>query len=398
MDKPIKNISKYVKDFPILKKMINNCRLVYLDSASTCFKPLSVINLEKDYSSQFCANIHRGVHTLSEEATDLFEKSRESAQSFLNAKFKNEIIFTSGTTFSINLIANSFVQKKLKPGDEILISSFEHHSNLLPWQNLCKNLGTILKVIPMNNNRTLPLSKKSKFLSVTYVSNATGHVNPIKDWIKQAKDHNMYTLIDAAQAAPHIGIDVQDLGCDFLVFSGHKIYGPTGTGVLYGKIELLDKMEPYQQGGGMVTSVSFKSSTFLPSPYRFEAGTPNIGGIIALKKAIEFTIKHREVSHKLIPYALKRLTSIPEINLYSSDSHSAIPIFSFTLEYAHPHDIGTILNQYGIAIRAGHMCAMPLLETLRIRSILRVSLGAYNSIHDIDALYDALIKSKGIFK
>ncbi|MEI6805016.1 MAG: SufS family cysteine desulfurase [Myxococcaceae bacterium] len=386
--------------FPILNQQVHGKRLVYLDSAATALKPISVVEAERAYELEYCANIHRGVHYLSEKATLAYEQVRTQAQKFLNARSEREIIFTPGTTAGINLVAYSYGRKFLKSGDEIWISSLEHHSNIVPWQILCQEIGCVLKVIPLGHSGELEFCKNSKLLAFTYASNALGIFNPVEDWIKQAKAHNMTVLIDAAQAAPHIKLDVQALDCDFLVFSGHKIYGPTGTGILYGKEALLNSMPPYQTGGDMIEQVTFEKTTYAKLPAKFEAGTPNISGVIGLGAAIDFlgglpaiaSAKAGEVSS-----AKQRLLEVPGIRLFG-DTENKLPIFSFLLGNIHPHDISSIIDQEGVAVRAGHLCTQPLLKLLGVPALVRASLGAYNTSEDIDALVSALFKVKQVFR
>lgn len=383
--------------FPILNQQVHGKRLVYLDSAATSLKPLSVINAERAYELEYCANIHRGVHALSEKATLAYESVRKQAQQFLNAKSEREIIFTTGATQSINLVAYSYGRKFLKAGDEIWISSLEHHSNIVPWQVLCQEIGCVLKIIPLDYNGELKFSKHSKLLAFTYASNALGVLNPVQDWIKQAKAQNMLVLVDAAQAAPHIKLDVQKLNCDFLVFSGHKIYGPTGTGILYGREALLDAMPPYLTGGDMIEHVSFEKTTYAKLPAKFEAGTPNISGVIGLGKAFEFLTSPLTPLHPVERGIREQLLEIPGIRLFG-DIENKLPICSFLLGDIHPHDISSIVDQEGVAVRAGHLCAQPLMKLLGVPALVRASLGVYNTLEDVDALVMALHKVKRVFK
>lgn len=381
--------------FPILNQQVHGKRLVYLDNAATALKPLSVIAAERAYELEFCANIHRGVHALSEKATFEYEQVRKQARQFLNAKSECEIIFTTGTTQGINLVAYSYGRNFLKAGDEIWISSLEHHSNIVPWQVLCQEVGCVLKVIPLGHTGKLELSKHSKLLAITYVSNALGIFNPVQDWIAQAKAHNMTVLLDAAQAAPHVKLDVQKLDCDFLAFSGHKIYGPTGTGILYGRADLLDKMSPYQTGGDMIEHVTFEKTTYAKLPAKFEAGTPNISGVIGLGKAFEFVTGVGDSG--LVGYAKKRLLELPGIKLFG-DTENKLPMWSFLLGDIHPHDVSSIVDQEGVAVRAGHLCAQPLMKLLGVPALVRASFGVYNTLEDVDALVMALHKVRRVFK
>jgi cysteine desulfurase/selenocysteine lyase len=386
--------------FPILNQQVHGKRLVYLDSAATSLKPLSVIEAERAYELEYCANIHRGVHFLSEKATLAYESVREQARKFLNARSQREIIFTKGTTESINLIASSYGRKFLKAGDEIWISSLEHHSNIVPWQILCQGIGCVLKVIPLEHKGELQFGKQAKLLAMSYASNALGIFNPVKDWAAQAKVHGMVVVIDAAQAAPHVKIDVQEIDCDFLAFSGHKLYGPTGTGVLYGREALLEQMNPYQTGGDMIEQVTFEKTTYAKLPAKFEAGTPNIAGVIGLGAAFNFLASHstgwRGTEGEVL-YAKERLLEIPGIRLFG-DAENKLPLWSFLLGDIHPHDISSILDQEGVAIRAGHLCTQPLMRLLGVPALARASLGIYNTREDIDALVKALYKVKQVFR
>lgn len=392
-------------DFPIFK----NTGVVYLDSGATTQKPACVINAEKTFYENNNANIHRGVYKLSEAATKLYEDSREKTRQFINAKNTHEIIFTKGTTESINLIAHSFgISENIKPDDEIMLSIMEHHSNIVPWQMLCEKTGATLKVIPILENGEIDLnfyennlSHKTKLISLIHISNVLGTLNPIKKMIAIAHQKNIPVLIDGAQAVAHIPVDVQDLDCDFYVFSSHKLYGPTGVGVLYGKTSWLEKMPPYQTGGDMISSVSFEKTTFNVLPYKFEAGTPNIAGVVALKSAIEFIESigfDNIISHekKLLEYATHQLSHFKELKIFGNASNK-IGIISFVFDSVHPHDVATILAQSNVAIRAGHHCAMPLINFLGVPALSRISLGIYNDESDIDALVEALKNVEKIF-
>lgn len=386
-----------LNQFPILEIAQN--KLVYLDSAATSLKPQTVINSQRDYESEYSANIHRGIYKISEKATLECENVRKSVLRFINAKFLDEIIFTTGTTEGINIVAHSYAGYFLSPGDEIWISSLEHHSNIVPWQIICKRIGCFLKLIPLNYGGDLEFTKKSKILAVTYASNVLGTFNPIRKWIQQARSANVITLIDAAQAISHIEIDVQRLDCDFLVFSGHKMYGPTGIGILYGKQRLLNKMPPYKTGGGMIQRVDFYKTTYAPLPLKFEAGTPNISAIIGLGSAIQFLLKNKiKLNYKgLSNYTRDRLLEIPDLILFG-DFQDKLPIWSFIITGIHPHDISSIIDLDSICIRAGNMCAQPLMKLLNVRALARVSLGIYNTEADINSLITSLFKVRQIFK
>jgi cysteine desulfurase / selenocysteine lyase len=386
-------------DFPIFKQQIKGNNLVYLDNAATTHCPLAVINTMSDYYRYDHSNIHRGIYTLSERASALYQEVRVKVSSFIGADSANEIIFTSGTTAAINMVASSYVRKHLIAKDEIIISAMEHHSNFIPWQMLAKEMGLVLKIVPVLPDGTLDydaycnmLSPRTKFIALTHVSNVLGTVNPIKTMIAMAKNYNVPVLIDGAQAAAHMPIDVQDLGCDFYVFSAHKIYGPTGVGVLYAKAEYLAKMDCYQYGGGTVLDVSYDEVIFMPAPNKFEAGTPNIVGVICLGAAIDYLAKigwHNIVQNeeKLLQYLLAQLKNIRGIKLFGA---SDIGVVAFSLEGVHPHDIASLLDDKGVAVRAGTHCAMPLLKSLSLGAVTRASLGIYNTKADVDVLCDSL--------
>lgn len=404
------SVEQIRRDFPILSQQVQGKPLVYLDNAATMQKPRIVIDAIKDHYETTNANVHRGIHALSEQSTFAYENARKKVQSFINAKQSHEILFTRGTTEAINLIAQTFGRQQLEAGDEILISAIEHHSNIVPWQLLCEEIGANLKVIPCNEAGELDqaiykqlLTEKTRIVAINHISNAIGTVNPIKSMIAEAHARHIPVLIDGAQAAAHTPIDVQDLDCDFYAFSGHKTLGPTGIGVLYGKAALLENLPPYQGGGDMIRTVSFaKGSTYASLPYRFEAGTPNIAGAIGLAKAIEYlqsigfeNIHHHEQA--LLNYATEKLTQIEGLKLIGQAKNKA-SIVSFVLEGIHPHDIGTILDQEGIAIRSGHHCAMPLMERFAVPATSRASFAFYNTYSEIDSLVAGLQLVKRIFK
>ncbi len=395
-------------DFPILKREINGKPLVYLDNAASTQKPQSVIDAVTRYYSNENANIHRGVHLLSQEATAAYEAARGKLARYLNASDDSEIIFTRGATESVNLIAHSFVEPLLKRGDEILITHMEHHANIVPWQLLCERTGAVLKVAPIFDNGDLDIEAylsmigpKTKLAAAVHVSNAIGTVNPIETIIQAAKAKGVPTLIDVAQSIQHIELDVQALDCDFLIFSGQKIFSPTGIGGLYGRRSLLDGMRPYQGGGDMIAHVSFDGTTYKEPPSRFEAGTPHIAGGIGLGIAIDYIQSiGRNVIHdyesQLIEYAANRLKNAPGVQLVGDPTHRSGAI-SFTMDNAHPHDIGTILDTEGIAIRSGHHCCEPLMTRYGISSTARVSIALYNTHEDIDALISSLDKVNALF-
>ncbi len=395
-------------DFPILKKLIHGKPLVYLDNAATTQKPLYVINKMNSYYEGMNANIHRGVHALSQEATEAFEESRIIVKKFINALGKNEIIFTRGTTESINLVASSYGRSNIKAGDEIIISHMEHHSNIVPWQMLCKERGAKLRVIPVNDSGELifaefekMISTKTKFISIVYASNSLGTVNPVKKIIDLAHSHNIPVLLDAAQAVNHLPIDVQDLNCDFLAFSGHKLYGPTGIGVLYGKVNHLEAMPPYMGGGDMISKVTFEETTYNELPHKFEAGTPAISGAIGLGAAIEYVDKiglENIALHEneLLQYATEAVSDLKGIRIIGT-AKEKIGVLSFHFENVHPHDIGTFLDFEGVAIRTGHHCTQPLMERFKIPATSRASFAMYNTKEEVDTLVHGLKKILEIF-
>lgn len=397
------NLKEIQKDFPILKREINGHRLVYLDNASTSQKPQVVIDALSRFYETTNANIHRGVHTLSEEATDLYEATREKVRSFVNADHTAEIIFTRGTTEAINLVAATWGEQYIGAGDEIVVSALEHHSNLVPWQQLCARKGAVLKVGDVDSG-ALPISEKTKLVAVTQMSNAIGTTLPIKKIIQEAKKVGAKVLVDGAQGVPHMGFDVQDASCDFLAFSSHKMLGPTGVGVLYVRKEILETLHPYQFGGDMVKEVSDTEASWNDLPHKFEAGTPDIANVIGLGAAIEYLekigfeaiLKHDQ---DLVQYARKRLAEFPRIQLYGpQDVTQGGGIVSFNVPGVHPHDVGTILNDSGVAIRTGHHCAQPLLNKLGCNATARMSFYLYNSKEDVDAAVEALKRVYEIFK
>ena len=388
------------KDFPILDQEINGAPLAYLDNAASTQKPKAVIDAICNYYNKDHSNVHRGVHTLSVRATELYEQSRSKIAQFINANSSNEIVFTRGTTESINILASS-LSKSIGEGDEILISTMEHHSNIVPWQELSLKTGANLKVIPINELGEIKLdhlegmlNDQTKLISITHTSNTLGTINPIKEIIKMAHLKDTKVIIDGAQAIAHQNIDVQDLDCDFYAFSGHKLYGPTGIGVLYGKENLLNELPPYQFGGEMILKVTFEHTSYNSLPYKFEAGTPNIAGSIGLGSAIDYLesipfdlCQQHEMS--LHNYALEKLKSVDGLQLIGESSEKS-PIISFIIENIHPHDIGTILNQKGVAVRTGHHCTMPLMDYFSIAGTIRASFSFYNTIQEIDQMIDAL--------
>ena len=398
------DVQKVRDDFPILSQKVNGKPLVYFDNGATSQKPQVVIDAISNYYSEINANIHRGVHTLSQLATDAYEASRNAIQNHLNAKHNYEIIFTSGTTFGINLVANGFASL-LKSGDEVMVSALEHHSNIVPWQFLCERTGAKLVVIPMNEKGELILSEydkllseKTKIVAVNHISNALGTVNPIEYIIKKAHGVGAAVLIDGAQATPHLRPDVQALDCDFYVFSGHKVCGPTGVGILYGKEEWLRKLPPYQGGGEMIAEVTFEKTTYADLPHKFEAGTPNIEGGIVLGTAIDYmnSIGFDNIAayeQELLDYGTKRLQEIEGLTIYGTSENKA-SVISFNIEGIHPYDIGTIIDKLGIAVRTGHHCAQPIMNFFNIPGTIRASFAFYNTKEEIDIFVEAVKKAQ----
>lgn len=398
------DIQKIRADFPILSQKVNGKPLVYFDNGATSQKPQVVIDAISTYYSEINANIHRGVHTLSQLATDAYEASRNAIQNHLNAKHNYEIIFTSGTTFGINLVANGFASL-LKSGDEVMVSALEHHSNIVPWQFLCERTGAKLVVIPMNEKGELILSEydnllseKTKIVAVNHISNALGTVNPIEYIIKKAHGVGAAVLIDGAQATPHLRPDVQALDCDFYVFSGHKVCGPTGVGILYGKEEWLRKLPPYQGGGEMIAEVTFEKTKYADLPHKFEAGTPNIEGGIVLGTAIDYmnAIGFDNIAayeHELLLYGTQRLQEIEGLKIFGTSENKA-SVISFNIDGIHPYDIGTIIDKLGIAVRTGHHCAQPIMNFFNIPGTIRASFAFYNTKEEIDIFVEAVKKAQ----
>jgi len=395
-------------DFPILDQQVNGYPLVYLDNAASSQKPVQVIDAVANYYRKDNANVHRGVHKLSQRATDAYEGSRSKVRSFLNAKSDKEIVFVRGATEAINLIAQSFVRPNIKAGDEILISHMEHHANIVPWQMLCEQTGAILKIIPMTTVGELDLSTidellnhRTKILAVGHVSNALGTINPIESMIKKAHAKDIPVLIDGAQAVPHMTVDVQDLDCDFYVFSGHKMFAPTGIGALYGKQDLLEAMPPWQGGGDMILSVSFEHTQYNELPYKFEAGTPNIAGAIGMGAAIDYMqslgIAHlAQHEHDLLVAATDKVTALGGVRIIGTAKQKA-SVLSFMIEGVHPHDVGTIFDQQGVAIRTGHHCAQPVMQFFGIPATARASFAFYNTMEEVDALIEGIKKVQELF-
>ena len=400
------DIKKIRNDFPILNRKINGNQLIYFDNAATSQTPKVVVDEIANYYYNYNSNIHRGVHKLSQEATDAYEKSRKILQNNFNAKYDHEVIFTSGSTHGINLVASGY-ENILKKGDEIILSKMEHHSNIVPWQMLCEKTGAKLRVAPMDTNGVLIMeeyskicNKKTKLVVISHVSNALGTINPIESILSIAHSNNAVVLIDGAQAAPHIKIDVQDLDIDFYVVSGHKLMGPTGVGILYGKERLLNLLPPYQGGGEMIDQVTFEKTTYAGLPHKFEAGTPNIAGGIALGKAVEYineigydTIAKYEDS--LLKYATSELLKIEGLKIYG-ESKNKTAVISFNIKSIHPYDLGTILDKLGIAVRTGHHCAQPIMDFFEIPGTIRASFSFYNTKQEIDFMVESIKRAKAM--
>jgi cysteine desulfurase/selenocysteine lyase len=403
------DVEKVRREFPILHQKVNGKPLVYLDNAATSQKPESVLRALDKYYREYNSNIHRGVHYLSERATQAYEQGRAAAQRFINAVDPSEVIFVRGTTEAINLVTQTWGRKHVGAGDEIIISAIEHHSGIVPWQMLCEEKGAKLRVIPIDDNGELLLEEyekllgpKTKFVSVVHVSNALGTINPVRQIIEMAHKRNVPVLLDGAQAAPHVKVDVRALDVDFYALSSHKLYGPTGVGVLYGKSKLLDAMPPYQGGGDMISSVTFEKTVYNKLPYKFEAGTPNIAGGIGLGAAIQYLNQFdweqvEQHERDVLAYATERIAAVPGVRLIGT-AHEKTAVLSFVIDGIHPHDVGTILDQEGIAIRTGHHCAQPVMERFGIPGTARASFGLYNTRADVDALVSGLHKVLEVFQ
>ncbi|MEO8824010.1 MAG: cysteine desulfurase [Ginsengibacter sp.] len=401
---PTYDVKKIREFFPVLNREVNNQLLVYLDNAATSQKPQVVIDALNYYYSNYNANIHRGIHTLAEEATAAYEASRKSVQDFINAPSSEEIIFTRGTTEGINLVAYTWGRKNIHEGDEIIISTMEHHSNIVPWQILCDEKKAILKVIPINDDGELLmdeykklLSPKTKLVSIAHASNALGTINPVKEIIKQAHKMGALVLVDGAQSTVHLDIDVQEMDCDFFAFSGHKVYGPTGVGVLYGKKKILEEMPVFMGGGEMIKEVTFEKTTFNELPYKFEAGTPNIADTIALKVALDFIKQNKKQSirsheNDLLKYATEKMSAIDGLRIIGT-AKNKVSLISFVIKNTHPQDIGVLLDNQGIAVRTGHHCTEPLMKRFGIPGTVRASFAMYNTKEEVDRLVSAIKKA-----
>ncbi len=399
------DVERIRRDFPILSRQIRGKPLVYLDNGASAQRPSAVIDAEREYYERHHANVHRGVHTLSQEATDLFEGAREKVRGFLNAASTKEIVFVRGTTEAINLVAQAWGRPRLGKGDEIVITWLEHHANIVPWQQVCEQTGAGLKVVPIDRRGVVDfdaylgmLGPKTRMVAIAHVSNALGTVLPVEKFVAAAREHGIATLVDGAQAVPHQRVDVRSLGCDFYAFSGHKLYGPTGIGVLYGREEVLDEMPPWQGGGDMILTVSFERTTYNHLPYKFEAGTPNIAGAVALGTAIDYVegvgldrIAAYEAG--LLGYATGRLSAVPGLTIVGTAPEKA-SLVSFVIDGVHPHDLGTILDAEGVAIRTGHHCAMPVMDFFDVPATARASFAFYNTRAEIDALVTALGRAR----
>jgi cysteine desulfurase/selenocysteine lyase len=405
---PPLDMVKVRRDFPILARQVHGKRLVYFDTAASAQRPLAVIEATDRFYREHNANVHRGVHTLSQEATDLYEAARHGLVNFINAGSDREVIFTRGTTESINLVAQSFLRPRLNPGDEILITHMEHHSNIVPWQMLCEETGAILRVAPINQQGELEmdaleamLSERVKLLGIVQISNALGTVNPVSRVCELAKKFDIPVLVDGAQAMPHQQVDVQALGCDFYCLSGHKMYGPTGIGALWAREETLEEMPPWQGGGEMIEQVTFEKTTYNGLPAKFEAGTPNIAGGIGLGAAVDYLLSLgmdaiADHESRLLQVATNRLSAIDDLRIIGTAREKA-GVISFTLGDIHPHDLGTIIDHHGVALRTGHHCAMPVMQFFNVPATARVSFGLYNTEEEIDILTEALQKTREMF-
>jgi cysteine desulfurase / selenocysteine lyase len=402
------DVARVRQDFPILGRKVNGKPLVYLDNAATSQKPQVVIDAVHEFLATYNANIHRGIHQLSERGTEAYEQSRKKVQRFINAAESREIIFVRGTTEAINLVAQSYGRQHIRAGDEIVITTMEHHSNIVPWQMLGEQTGAVLRVVPINDDGELLLAEYDKLLTsrtrlvaVVHVSNSLGTINPLREIIRRARAQGVPVLVDGAQAAPHLAVDVRELDCDFYAFSGHKVFGPTGIGVLYGKAELLEAMPPYQGGGDMIKSVTFAKTIYNDLPYKFEAGTPHIAGGIGLGAAIDYVNgigldKIGMYEHQLLEYATAALSAIPGIRIIGTAKEKA-SLISFVLDGVHAHDVGTILDHEGVAIRAGHHCTMPLMQRFGVAATARASLAFYNTKEEIDVLVGGIHKAIEMF-
>ena len=402
------DVDRVRKDFPVLEREVHGKPLAYLDNAATSQKPRAVIDALTHYYSSYNANIHRGVHTLSEEATVAYEAARDEVRDFIRAPSSEEIVFTRGTTEAINLVAQSYLRPRIREGDEILISQMEHHSNIVPWQLVREQTGAVLKVVPINERGEIELEPfsdllgpRTRLVALAHVSNALGTINPVQDMVQLARERGVPVLLDGAQAVPHLPVDVQELGCDFYAFSGHKMYAPTGIGALYGRRELLEEMGPYQGGGEMILSVTFEKTIYNRVPHKFEAGTPNIAGAIGLGTAIEYLLgldlqAVRAHEDEVLEYATEEVSKVPSVRLIGTAA-SKTGVLSFLLGEIHAHDVGTVLNQEGIAVRTGHHCAQPVMDRFGVTATARASFAVYNTTQEVDRLVQGLHRTLEIF-
>jgi cysteine desulfurase/selenocysteine lyase len=402
------DVEKVRQDFPILQRKVHGKPLIYFDTAASAQRPLSVIEATDRFYREHNANVHRGVHSLSQEATDQYEGARRKLADYINAGSEREVGFTRGTTESINLVAQSYLRPKLQPGDEILITHMEHHSNIVPWQMLREQTGAVLKVVPINERGELEmgalesmLSERVKLLGVVHISNALGTINPVAEICRRARAHGIPVLVDGAQAMPHTRVDVQALGCDFYCLSGHKMYGPTGIGALWANEETLDAMPPWQGGGEMITRVTFDQTTWNEVPAKFEAGTPNIAGGVGLGAAVDYlaaigTDAIAEHEHRVLEYATRRMEEVEGLRIIGTAKEKT-GVISFTLGNIHPHDLGTVIDHYGVALRTGHHCTMPLMQFYNVPATARVSFGLYNTIEEVDRFLEALEQARKMF-
>ncbi len=402
------DVERVRKEFPVLEREVHGKPLAYLDNAATSQKPRAVIEALTHYYSRYNANIHRGVHTLSEEATAGYEAARAKVRDFIRAPSSEEIVFTRGTTEAINLVAQSYLRPRLREGDEILISQLEHHSNIVPWQLVREQTGAVLKVAPINEHGEIELEQfanllgpHTRFVALAHVSNALGTINPVQEMVRLARERSVPVLLDGAQAVPHLPVDVQELGCDFYAFSGHKMYAPTGIGALYGRRELLEEMEPYQGGGEMILSVTFEKTTYNRVPHKFEAGTPNIAGAIGLGTAIDYLLgldlqALRTHEDEVLKYATEQISKVPSVRLIGTAA-SKTGVLSFLLGEIHAHDVSTVLDQEGVAVRTGHHCAQPVMARFGVTATARASFAAYNTTEEVDRLVEGLHRTLEIF-
>jgi cysteine desulfurase/selenocysteine lyase len=402
------DVDRVRKDFPVLEREVHGMPLAYLDNAATSQKPRAVIDALTHYYSSYNANIHRGVHTLSEEATVAYEAARDEVRDFIRAPSSEEIVFTRGTTEAINLVAQSYLRPRIREGDEILISQMEHHSNIVPWQLVREQTGAVLKVVPINERGEIELEQfsnllgpRTRLVALAHVSNALGTINPVQEMVQLARERGVPVLLDGAQAVPHLPVDVQELGCDFYAFSGHKMYAPTGIGALYGRRELLEEMGPYQGGGEMILSVTFEKTIYNRVPHKFEAGTPNIAGAVGLGTAIEYLLgldlqALRAHEDEVLEYATEEVSKVPSVRLIGTAA-SKTGVLSFLLGEIHAHDVGTVLDQEGIAVRTGHHCAQPVMDRFGVTATARASFAVYNTTEEVDRLVQGLHRTLEIF-